>query len=190
MTIEITYKDLSTRLFANDEAPETKDAIYAFINTEKVESNVFTKNETLKRVHFGKDVQTISRYAFEGCQNLETITFTHGLKTIEDFAFTECRNLRGDLIIPQSCTHIGIGAFKNAFIGNENGLLFFNLETLAFYPHDKEKRLGHHFLNCEGLDLLRLESSLSKQEELGYLIEAFVLNVIDDKEKKKYDLTL
>lgn len=95
----------------------------------------FSHCESLKSVRFGKDLNNIDTSAFSGCVTLETVQFPptssslsihnrafskcfslrelvlpFGAKYLDDYAFAGCTSLL-HVGIPDSVTHIGIGAF-------------------------------------------------------------------------------
>lgn len=172
--------------------PYYPDVQIALIETETVPSFLFKGSKSLQRVIFSDKVKTIHRYAFFECTSLISVQFTYGLKRIEDFAFDGCKALECDLIIPQTVIHIGVGAFRNAFSENagENHLLHLNRDSLSFYAHDEDKKFGLHFLNGEKLTLLKRVVDTTPQERLGYLLEKFVLDILDDHKEGKYKLNL
>ena len=64
----------------------------------------------LQEVHIGKNVTTISSYAFYGCFSLASITIPDGATTISDSAFYGCFSL-ASITIPEGVTSIGSYAF-------------------------------------------------------------------------------
>lgn len=169
--------------------PFYPDVEIALIETETVPSFLFKGSKSLQRVIFSSHVKTVSRYAFFECTNLVSVQFSLGLKRIEDFAFDGCRSLDCDLIIPPSVIHIGVGAFRNACLNSGDGhLLYLNCDSLSFYPHDEDRKLGLHFFNNEKLTVLKRVVDTTPQERLGHLLEAFVLNIIDEHKDPNREL--
>lgn len=62
---------------------------------------------------FQSGLVTIDQEAFSGCSKLTNVVFPNGLETIGINAFFGCSSLNCDLIIPETVTGIGGGAFEN-----------------------------------------------------------------------------
>ena len=73
-------------------------------NTNKVYLNM------LQDVSIGKNVTSISNYAFYYCSSLASITIPNGVTSIGDFAFYNCYSL-ASITIPNGVTSIGRSAF-------------------------------------------------------------------------------
>ena len=64
----------------------------------------------LQDVSIGKNVTSISTYAFDNCYSLASITIPTGVTSIGDSAFGSCYSL-ANITIPDGVTSIGISAF-------------------------------------------------------------------------------
>lgn len=73
------------------------------------------RNTGVQTIHFG-GVRTIGNYAFNQCLSLSSIVLGDNVTTIGDYAFGECTGVSGNLVIPDSVTSIGMGAFKKSTI--------------------------------------------------------------------------
>ena len=164
------------------------DADIILFDVEKIPSDC--SFPSLQYAIFTDKVQIIGRYAFSKAPKLASVQFNYGLKRIEDFAFENCK-LTSDIILPLSVVHVGIGAFKNSTQNEgENRLLYVDQDSLSFYPHDSDKKIGFHFYNCEKLTALKPIKKVTREERIGFIFENFILSIIDDKEKGVYDLKL
>ena len=68
----------------------------------------------LKDVSVGKNVTSISDYAFNNCYSLASITIPNGVTSIRDYAFNNCYSLES-ITIPNRVTSIGSTAFPNCY---------------------------------------------------------------------------
>lgn len=93
-------------------------------------------NQTIRELHIGKNVKTMSSGAFYNCENLEVVTFDSNSKleaiSRVAFAYTNITNIT----IPNSVKLIDDEAFRNSSLANITFAENSNLETIgssAFY---------------------------------------------------------
>jgi uncharacterized repeat protein (TIGR02543 family) len=79
-----------------------------------IADKVFAKNNKLKKVTIGMNVETIGKQAFAKCTALKNVTIPQNVTTIGKQAFTGCKNLKKITIKSTSLTAKSIGgkAFK------------------------------------------------------------------------------
>ncbi len=108
----------------------------------------FWKDNALRRITLGKNINRINEFAFKGCKNLSRVNFKgNSLKEIWPDAFAECTSLKKinlpkglelisyrafrksglkEIVVPDTVTSFGDGAFKNCkglkkvVLGEEN----------------------------------------------------------------------
>jgi hypothetical protein len=124
------------------------------------------------------------------------------LQRIENFAFADCPQLDCDLVLPANIIAIGTGAFSRSFVREKRegvspsapasrawgkNLLFVPKDALRFNANDKDKRFGYHFegVEMENFEKLKLSSTISTQEKLGYLIQGFVIDTFEKMNERK-----
>lgn len=91
-------------------------------STTEIEEHSFSQSTYLTGVDTGKNVNSISREAFENCPALTNVTFGGKLKTIGEASFSSCKSL-AFIAVPDNVTRIEASAFyscaslKNVTIG-------------------------------------------------------------------------
>jgi hypothetical protein len=187
----IQINDLEEILTVNE-----KEADIFIFNIPVIPSEVCKNNTKLSHLIFTDKVLCISQFAFQGCSNLKTIQFSRCLQRIENFAFADCPQLDCDLVLPANIIAIGTGAFSRSFIREKRdglslsaskNLLFVSKDALRFNANDKDKRFGYHFegVEMENFEKLKLSSTISTQEKLGYLIQGFVIDTFEKMNERK-----
>jgi len=111
-------QDLSSQHVNNDgtygysyHAPALKEINLSAL--EHLGDSAFAYNRLLERVTFGKKLEEIAPYAFQGCNKLTVLVNVNNISLIGDYAFAECDILALNL---SSTEKIG----KYAFCYNEN----------------------------------------------------------------------
>lgn len=80
--------------------------INAYSNPTRCSSSISLNNEVVKDLHIIFGPESITDYAFYGCDSLETVTIDKGVKSIGKNAFSYCRNLK-EIDIPSTVTRMG-----------------------------------------------------------------------------------
>lgn len=93
----------------------------------------------LQAVEIGKNVTTISAYAFSNCYSLASVVISQGVTSIGDYAFFYCSSL-ASVVIPDSVTSIGNYAFDHCY----------SLASIAI-PDSVTSIGGSVFLGCYSL---------------------------------------
>ena len=83
---------------------------YCVMGNTSFSSNTAYRN-MLKAVEVGKNVTSISKYAFRYCCSLASIVISEGVTSIGSNAFNNCYSL-ASIVIPESVTSIGNDAFN------------------------------------------------------------------------------
>lgn len=169
------------------------DAQIIIFDIPIIPQEICKDNKQLTHIIFTNKVQCVGAGAFKNCSNLHFITFGKNLRRIENFAFQDCSSLDCHLILPPTMLSVGIGAFSNCFKNIEKNevvknLLFYNKDSLVFQSSDKDKIYGFHFQNVdihEDFHSLKLSSEISTQEQLGFLLQGFVIDTYEKIEKSK-----
>ncbi|MGN0179062.1 MAG: leucine-rich repeat protein, partial [Monoglobaceae bacterium] len=159
--------------------------------TTPIHFNMFEGFDSLTDVVIGDKVPYIEDWAFEGCKNLTNVEIGNGVSSIGDCAFMDCSKLvnfkignnlkligenafayclRLDMMIPDSTTSIGKGAFiatgiSNLTIGNN----VIDIGSEAFYDcyqlvnvtiSESVTNIGDYaFGNCIGLEKITVASN-------------------------------
>lgn len=89
---------------------ESLKSIELPVNLKKIENGAFRDCTSLERIELPDSVEIIMNGAFENCTLLKEITLSNSLKEIKPYSF-EKTNIK-TIIIPNSVSSIGIGAFK------------------------------------------------------------------------------
>ena len=105
------------------------------VNLEALPGNAFSGHTSLTDIRLPKTLKIIDNCAFYKCCNLTTFNIPNNVTTIGNYAFSQCGNLKHDLIIPQSATILGQGAFANTTI-NGNIILYPKIERLNYRVFD------------------------------------------------------
>lgn len=116
---------------------------------------VFQGRTELTGITIGKNVKTIGKSAFEGCNKLTTVTFTGGGEValeIGERAFYQCKELTA-AELPVRLTTIGASAFQNCY----------NMQTLTL-PEGLTKIGESAFRSCRSLTAIALPSTLETIE--------------------------
>lgn len=123
-------------------------------NTTKICSSM------LRKVEIGKNVSSISNYAFYGCFNLESVTIPYQVTSIGNYAFYDCLSLQS-ITIPYYVDSIGTYAFSGCStlkIASINGLseysnyIFYQCKSLLLADFSSVKKIGNYaFYNCVSL---------------------------------------
>ena len=87
----------------------------------------FSSCENMTGVYIPGTITTIGDSYFDTCSSLMTLQLAEGVTTIEAAAFTDCYMISGELVIPDSVTSIGNGAFSVA--GEESNGFILKLGT-------------------------------------------------------------
>lgn len=104
----------------------------------------FPRDFSLNDITVPLGVETIERYAFDGCNNIRKITIPNSVMYIENNAFANCTYLE-EVIIPDSVKYIGDNAFSRCP----------NLERIEI--RSKEVRISRTaFMDCPKLNYLAL----------------------------------
>lgn len=77
---------------------------------EKIESNAFADNTTMKSVTIGDSVKSIGSGAFEGCSALQSVVISDSVESIGQAAFASCPSLNS-VRVGAGLKSIGNGAF-------------------------------------------------------------------------------
>ena len=127
-------------------------------------SNAFNGCQHLKTVELNNGLNTITSWAFNRCKSLETVKMSSSIIIVEGLAFYECENLKNiefgtrtsvlepfcfsdtgvvDLVIPDTITNVGLGAFSecknlrtvefsdsSVFVDQDVFVECFNLESI------------------------------------------------------------
>ena len=93
----------------------------------------------LRDVYIGKNVTSISTYAFKYCYSLASITIPDGVTSISTYAFQNCNSL-ASITIPDSVTSILGYAFQNCY----------TLASITI-PDSVTSIKGNAFQNCNSL---------------------------------------
>ena len=103
-------------------------------------SGFSSKPSSIVSVTVPGSISVLSEDLFEYCVKMEHVELAEGLKKIDNNAFRECRNLKS-VIIPDSVTDIGSGAFSNS--GIESITIPKNVKSFdaAFSRCDKLSRI-------------------------------------------------
>lgn len=81
---------------------------------EKIESEAFAGNNSVRRITLGDSVEVIGARAFSGCNNLESISIPDSVTTIENAAFSGCPGLRS-VTVGTGLKSLGNGAFAGDY---------------------------------------------------------------------------
>ena len=76
-------------------------------------ANLHINNEAVTKLVIPEGVETISEYAFYGCEGLSEVTLSEGVKEIGNDAFYGCKNLT-EVSLPSTLTDIGSSAFSRS----------------------------------------------------------------------------
>lgn len=69
-----------------------------------------------KRIRLPNELEEIGFRCFKNCVCLEEIRFPKTIKKINGCAFMGCESLRGDIILPLECLHIGQYCFAKCYL--------------------------------------------------------------------------
>ena len=85
-------------------------SLAAWNNTTNDSDTFYGICDTLNTLNV--DSSAIPSHAFDGCLELTSLTFGLGVQSIGNYSFNQIGVVTG-LIIPESITHVGLGAFSN-----------------------------------------------------------------------------
>ena len=102
----------------------------------------------LQSVEIGKNVTSISSYAFNNCNSLVSVVIPDSVTSIDSSAFSNCYSL-ASVVIPQGVTSIGSSAFSNCYslasvvipqgVTSIDSNAFYNCYGMAFYDFRASK---------------------------------------------------
>ncbi|MBP5433542.1 leucine-rich repeat protein [Ruminococcus sp.] len=117
----MTFEENETGLTLTDIAAPSLDNTVVIIPDEVdgvpvtvIGSGTFKYKSNLECVVFGKNIQTVEKYAFYQSSELQKVVMNDKLKTIGDSAFEDCYKLN-DITIGNNIEYIGESAFLNCF---------------------------------------------------------------------------
>ncbi len=119
--------------------------------------------QVIHRVILPKELTSIGRLAFYGCEKLTAITLPEEVRRIGNYAFTGCKKL-SIVTLGNKLGHIGTGAFYGCL-----QLMSIRLPNTLTYLGDQA------FYRCESLATIKLPTSLST---VGNSVFAYCHNLI------------
>ncbi len=100
----------------------------------------FSSNVSLKEIIITDNVVTIGDNAFVNCTSVTNMSLNEKLQTVGNYAFSDIKSLKASITIPKTITNIGISAFENVGINNNN---------VVIYVPNKDITTGNNaFANC------------------------------------------
>lgn len=122
----------------------------ATLNCAYVPNAFLCFNETLKRVTFGNNVNTIGILSFEECTALETVEFSNSVSVIARSAFSRCKSL-AEVNLPESLLEIGERAFEECE----------NIASMVL-PRSLKKIGSSAFIKCRNLKTVSIDENVTE----------------------------
>ncbi len=135
--------------------PDTIQIYGKKIKVVAIEKKAFFKDQKLKTLVIGKNVETIGKNAFASCSKLEKVTGGAGVTALGESAFSGCAALKTFPVLNKLQT-IGAKAFKDA-------------ESLTKFTLAKNvKRIGKNAFNgCAALKTITVKTELLDAKNVG-----------------------
>ena len=123
-------------------------------------------------VNWPSGIESIDKYAFNGCIGLTSITIPSGVTSIGEDAFYDCKSLTS-ITIPNSVTSIGYGAFINCIsltsvtipsgVTSIEGFVFYGCSSLTSVtiPSGVTSIGEYAFCDCSGLTSVTIPSGVT-----------------------------
>lgn len=109
--VMVTYPCYHDTIIYNSSGASTQITTYYYGHDEPsgdlVIPSTITHNDTVYTI------TTISRNAFWKCTNITSLTLPNTLNSIIQGAFAGCTGITGEVVIPNSVTHLGADAFRS-----------------------------------------------------------------------------
>jgi len=103
-----------------------------------IPNKLFTSNQTITSITFGKNIRTVGEQAFYNCDKITSITLNEGLQEIGKEAFIFCDGIT-EITIPKTVKVIGSNLFQSAQVE----------VTFTIYAYD-EKGNPHNYPKTDG----------------------------------------
>lgn len=126
-------------------------------NDGSLDSPLFIKSETLKKVTFGDYVKKINKSDFTYCEALETVVFGSSIETIGEEAFYHCSSL-SSINLPDGVKLIESNAFKGCTAA----------KTLVL-SNSLEKIAWGAFEDCKSITEMTIPASVVTIEERAFI---------------------